>query len=340
MPYVTVIMPVFNGGRYLAPAIRSMLNQTCADFEFLIIDDASTDDTSGIVRSFGDSRIKLVRHEVNQGVAGSLNEGLSIAKGKYVARMDADDVACKTRLAAQVEFMEAHPKIGVSGTWFGYFGAEPFIKIKSPTGAPCVRACMLFDNPLYHPTVIIRKEVLEQHGLRYDPAFSRSEDFDLWQRASGLFDVDNLPSVQMYLRVHSASVTQSRTVEMGGQTASLLRRELMRLGMEPSENDMTFHCAVGRGLRMESIGDVERAENWINKLLAANEQGRVYDREGLAEAAGMIWFRLCLNSATLGRPVRRAYASSSLSKGYSPSRAELLGFDLRVLWHGVRRLAT
>lgn len=335
MPYVTVIMPVFNGGRYLAPAIRSILNQTCTDFEFLVIDDASTDDTSGMVRSFGDNRIKLVRHEVNQGVAGSLNEGLSIAKGKYVARMDGDDVACKTRLAAQVEFMEAHPKVGVSGTWFRYFGAEPFIKVKSPTSPSCVRAFMLFDNPLYHPTVILRREVLEKHALKYDPDFTRSEDFDLWQRAVQHFEIDNLPSVQMYLRVHHDSVTQSKSEEMGDQTLMLLRRELAYLGLRPSKEEMCFHCAIGRGLRMESIGDIERAETWIAKVLDANERVGVFEPYGLAAASGMVWFRLCLNSATLGRPVRRKYAASFLSKGYRPSKADLLGFDLRVLWHNL-----
>jgi glycosyltransferase involved in cell wall biosynthesis len=121
-PYVTVLMPVYNTEMYLKEAIDSILNQTFRDFEFIVINDGSTDSTSDIIESYSDPRIIYLQNEKNLGVATSLNKGLSIAKGTYIARMDGDDVSRCDRLEKQVAFMDANPEIGVCGTWLETIG--------------------------------------------------------------------------------------------------------------------------------------------------------------------------------------------------------------------------
>jgi len=119
-PKVTVLMPVYNGERYLNEAVDSILGQTFTDFEFLIIDDASTDKTPEILRSYDDPRIRVVTNEENLGLSKSLNKGLALARGEFIARMDADDVSYPYRLQVQHEFMTQHPGAGVIGSWAEY----------------------------------------------------------------------------------------------------------------------------------------------------------------------------------------------------------------------------
>ena len=121
-PKITVLMPVYNGEKYLKESIESILKQTFRDFEFLIINDTSTDESEKIIRSFKDSRIKLIKNEKNIGLTKSLNKGLDLAKGEYMARMDADDISLPKRLEIQVAFMDKNPKIGVIGAWAKVIG--------------------------------------------------------------------------------------------------------------------------------------------------------------------------------------------------------------------------
>jgi len=116
-PTVSVLMPVFNGEQFLRPAMNSILNQTFTDFEFIIVDDGSTDHSREILNSYTDSRVRLICNESNIGLTDSLNRGLEAASGNYIARMDQDDISLPERLAKQVAFMDSHPEVGVCGTW-------------------------------------------------------------------------------------------------------------------------------------------------------------------------------------------------------------------------------
>ena len=203
MPKVTVLMSVYNGERYLREAVDSVLAQTFTDYEFVIVDDGSTDDTAAILDSYADPRIVRLTNERNIGLTESLNRGLSIAQGMYVARMDADDVSLPERFAKQVQFLDEHPDIGVLGTGFEVIDdvGTPGVKVLFPTEPGLVRWQMFFHCCIVHPSVMVRRTVYERLG-GYNPDVRHSEDYELWLRAALETQIANLPDVLFQLRKH------------------------------------------------------------------------------------------------------------------------------------------
>ena len=167
-PKVTVLMPVYNGGKYIREAIKSILSQSFTDFEFLIIDDGSTDNSVGIVQSFSDNRIRLIKNNCNIGIAESLNKGIESSKGEYIVRMDADDISFPDRIKKQVAFMDANPEVGVSGTWIKTISSVNECTWFTLSEPDLVRCHLLFGCPLAHPTVILRTILLKENELFYD----------------------------------------------------------------------------------------------------------------------------------------------------------------------------
>lgn len=211
-PTVSVVMPAYNAGKYLREAIDSILAQTYTDFEFIIINDGSTDDTRAIIQSYDDPRIVYLENETNSGICVTLNKGLDAARGRYIARMDADDISLPERLAVQVQYMDTHPDIAVCGTDIQVFGEDlkdyVFQQIHSPED--CV-AGLLFNPCLAHPSVIIRRSILEANHLRYNDEFRGLEDFELWWNISKFSKLNNIALPLLKYRHHKGQETQKRT---------------------------------------------------------------------------------------------------------------------------------
>ena len=206
-PSISVVMPVYNAEPYVADAIRSILTQSLEDFEFIIIDNGSTDGSSQIIRSFTDPRIRVVTNPVNVGPPPALNQGLRLANGKYVARMDADDITLPGRLAKQWAFMEEHPRCAAVGTQavlidaMGQSMYEPWC----PTMMDAIRWRLLFSSPFVHSSVMMRREmVLEVGG--YNESLRHAADYALWSRLlrEG-YEIANLPETLTQLRIHEHS---------------------------------------------------------------------------------------------------------------------------------------
>jgi glycosyltransferase involved in cell wall biosynthesis len=201
---ISVLMSVHNGERFLRDAVLSILNQTFADFEFLIIDDASTDTTTQILRELSaqDSRIHVVTNATNLGLTKSLNIALQSSNSEYIARMDADDVALPTRLEKQVVFLEAHADIDVVGTAYEWIDEDDHVMGRPPviTNPDDIHRALPRTNPLLHSSVLMRRSVLGQaHG--YDESYRRAQDYDLWLRLSRTSRLANLPDVLMQKRL-------------------------------------------------------------------------------------------------------------------------------------------
>ena len=212
-PKVSVVMAVYNGEKYLREAIESILGQTLADLEFIIVDDGSTDRSAEIVKSYDDPRIRLLVNGSNLGLMRSLNRGLDAARGEYIARMDCDDVSLPERLARQVAFMDSRPEVVASGTWATDMDAEG--RVIGPRQMP-VGERMDYEfwkpSPLIHPSAIIRASQLGE--TRYDPEAPHAEDYELWLRLKKRHRIDNLPEYLLLYRIHNESVTLRDT---GGQ---------------------------------------------------------------------------------------------------------------------------
>jgi glycosyltransferase involved in cell wall biosynthesis len=207
-PKITVIMPVYNGEPYLDEAINSILIQTFTDFEFLIIDDGSTDRSLEIIQRYQDSRIKLIRNPINKGLVDSLNLGLSLAKGEYIARMDCDDISKADRLEKQVRFLIEHPDIGVIGSCIDIIDNNSKI-IQTwiyPAESELIKWELFFHCPFAHPSIMFGKKLVKQVN-GYSNKYPHAEDYELWWRLYDLTNFSNLSESLLLYRVHDKNVT-------------------------------------------------------------------------------------------------------------------------------------
>lgn len=324
MPKVTVLLPVYNGEQYLREAILSILNQSYSNFEFLIIDDGSTDSSPAVVRSFSDSRIRVLTNPTRLKLSGALNRGMDEARGKYIARMDADDISLPLRLKTQVDFLESHPEVGLCGTAIEIFGTEEKKRIDNyPEESKQISAYMLFDCPFCHPAVMIRKTLFNEHNLRYNGSYYPTEDYELWSRATAFFPTINLGEVLLRYRVHGLSMTGADWDKMDKQATRIIKTLLNILDFQFSAEELKNHRNIGRGrsCRVKNVDDLDGSDNWLKKLIIVNSEKNVYDRRALAEAISLIWYRLCLNNTHLGLKVFNKYRSSSLIKS-DPMKSE------------------
>lgn len=230
-PQVTVLMSVHNGEKYLETAINSILRQTLRDFDFLIIDDASTDASSAILSDFArkDARIQILTNKRNLGLAASLNRGISQIKTPYIARMDADDIAAPQRLEEQLAYMEQNPSICASGTWITQFTQDTYLHIDEPATNPqTVRERTLFNGPqIMHPTAMIRTEAIKAIN-GYDEAFLCAQDYDLWLRLLDYGDLANIPKSLLFYRIHETSTSSTKIEQQVINHFIALRKSEMR----------------------------------------------------------------------------------------------------------------
>lgn len=229
-PLVTVLLPVYNSRRHLREAIKSIQAQTYTNWEMLVINEyGSNDGSSDIVQnlSFVDSRIRLIQNGSRLGLANSLNYGMQMAKGKYIARMDADDLSHETRFEKQVYFLEEHPEIGLCGTYQHHFGKQIDWIHKPPITPEKCRANMMFDCDLCHSTVMFRRQLFMDNQLFYNPDYL-AEDFELWSRAVRLIEFANIPEVLGEYRWDGENISIKKQEQMAKENARIVAAALER----------------------------------------------------------------------------------------------------------------
>lgn len=202
-------MAVHDGERYVGEAVDSVLAQSFRDLELIVVDDGSTDRTAETVRERADPRVRLISNARNLGLAPSLNVGLDEARGEFVARLDADDVALPARLARQVAFMDGHPDVALLGSWYHEMSADGSLgaPVRVPTRHWDLRWHLCLYSPFAHSAVLWRRELVEREVGRYDDGLRFSEDYDLWRRISARLHVANLPEFLLHLRTHPEQMT-------------------------------------------------------------------------------------------------------------------------------------
>jgi len=331
---VSVLMPVHNAGQYVEEAVRSVLRQTFKDFQLVVMDDGCTDDTLSRIAQFKDPRIRVIHNEKNMGIARTLNKALDLIKTEWIARMDADDVCKPDRLAKQLAFMHAHPELAVAGGWIKLCGDRKDT-VRPPCGIETVRAFLFFGNAVFHPTVMFRRSLLERHRLRYDPSYSCTEDYELWTRIADWAAVDNQPRVVLNMRVHETNISASMQPIMIPQTMQLLKRQLGKLSIEPSDTELERHYRMGLAMPIDSLRELKTARQWILRLIEANRKIRVYPIDVFREVAGRVWFRLCRNSTRLGYRVFDTYRNRETRSAYQPTTVEMSGFLASLLFHSI-----
>jgi glycosyltransferase involved in cell wall biosynthesis len=316
-PLVTVLLAVRDAEAYVGEAVTSVLGQTLTDLELLVVDDGSVDSTPEIVgRHAGrDRRIRVIRNDVPLGLAGSLNRGLDVARGRYVARLDADDVALPRRLETQVAALSVragHAVLGSGVIELRPDGPGPVHLM--PSGPDAVRWAALFSAPFFHPSVLLDRDVLDRNALRYDTRFLESEDFDLWARALAVADGDNLQEPLLLYRRHSEQASERRSELQCSFQREIALRGIEAVAPELTEERGDLAWRLGAGIPLPE----ERIDEAADAL------------EELAERFGKA-------SPARGRAARRGAARALARRAtrvQAPARRKLLRRSLR-LWPGL-----
>ena len=303
VPKVTVTMPVYNGERYLGQAIESILNQTFRDFEFIIIDDGSTDGTAGILAHYQqiDSRIHVYLQE-NQGVTASRNRGCHLALGKYIAVMDADDISLPERLAREVNYLDEHPEVGVLGTCTEQIdeSGKRTQNRRMPTTPSLVGWCLIFGNCLEHSSVMMRRDVVEQLGF-YRTELRLAEDYDLWSRASLVTRVANIPEILVRYRVWEGGTTSRRLLEMEQYAARVSHSMIIRLlGPAVSSGEEVTMQPVSNLLPLGDSKQIDKMATLVKRLYRAYLDTHSLNRAETREVARDAGIRLLALAASPG----------------------------------------
>lgn len=306
MPKVSVLMPVYNAERYLQEAIDSIINQTFTDWELIIINDGSTDGSETIIKAYTDKRIRLVNNEQNLKLIKTLNNGIDLCQGEYIARMDADDIAMPDRLQIQVDFMDKHPDYIMSGTnaiVIDNKGDKTGI-IRNLSDSDLLKINLLFSDPFIHPSMLIRRQILASN--RFNEDYKHVEDYELWCRISSSGEITNIGQDLLKYRWHDCNVSVLHSAEQDRLKNRIIREQLQSLNIEPTENELYSHKITfqlySRGKRQEITADkFEEIEQWFYKLSKQNIVTKKYKISDFTAFLWSRWIVLCISQKKIGK---------------------------------------
>lgn len=329
IPKVTVLMPVYRGDKYLPEAVDSILNQTFRDFEFLIICDDPTAETCLLLSRYQQSDNRMqVYYQGKEGLVNSLNKGLSLAKGKYVSRMDADDISLPNRLEKQVDFMDENPDIGISGTWIKTIGDVMGDIWKHPCDHDTIKSKMLFESVIVHPSVILRKNVFCRNGLYYSQNETYAEDYGLWVRSIKKLKFANIPEILLHYRVHKSTSNKDKQKKVAN---NVRYSQIKELGINPTKDEFEIHESLSY-YKIESSRDfIIRTKLWLEKLQHTNSKVKIYSEPAFSRILADYWFFICSTSTTIGLDSWYLFNKSVLYNSIKLSEIQKVKYILRAM---------
>jgi len=307
----------------LREAVESILNQTFRDFELIIIDDCSTDESVEYLKNIKDERVRIIRNSINLGVTKSLNVGLAQARGKYIARMDSDDISFPERLQKEYDYMETHPEAVMCGSRVEQFGARTGLGIKPINDTEVYRATLLFRYPgPMHPTVFLRHKTLLDHGIRYNENLKYAQDYDLYSQVAPLGDIYIFPAPLLKYRTHEKQISSTgRGVQMNC-AKDTQRRLLKKLLGNITEEELELHYIHSCGYDFGCVINDEITV-WYDRIAEANKTAKLYDQKKLEKVIVSVKERL---------------VKAAFQKETRVSRKVSLGFQYLPFFSAVRVL--
>ena len=302
-PLVSILMPTYNSERYIWETVKSVLEQDYTNFEFLIINEfGNLDDSKFITEIFDDARIRFIQNEERLGLAESLNAGIRIADGKYIARIDADDTAHRERIRRQVEYMEQHPGCGVCGSWQYHFGRDTDMIHKTPVSSSDIEAELIYNCEMCHSTLMLRKDVFLQHQLFFDPDCA-AEDYELWTRAIRVTEFANIPEVLGDYRIGSDNITAKKmsalSVESGKLAAQNIEYYFGIVVPEEMQGYLSGWCNEYRSIFDQETrkSRIQEERKILTRMWQVNEESSRIGRDSLEKVILRRWnFINCLSS--------------------------------------------
>lgn len=311
MVKISVLMPVYKGEEHLKEAIESILNQSFTDLEFVIVNDASPDNSEQIILSYNDPRIVYKKHEQNKGLVGALNSGIDICKGKYIARMDQDDIADLNRLQLQYDFLENNPDYILLGGQADIINSKQ--KLENPTTDEAIRAKLVFTTAFVHPTVMFRKSMLDDNNLRYNEAYKHAEDYGFWIDLSAHGKMANLPQTCLYYRRHEGQYTVVFNKDMVEMVKKIRSKYLDNNKIKLKNADLSLlETITERRVNYSDKKSVIEIGVFLSRLSDYFKNSPI-DSSKVKEMEYQIWNKICNNRAKAGLPVYKLYLSNPLA---------------------------
>ncbi|HQI02387.1 MAG TPA: glycosyltransferase family A protein [Deltaproteobacteria bacterium] len=332
-PRVTVLMPVCNGQTYVREAMDSVIAQTYQDWEFLIVDDGSTDDTPRILNEYRrrDNRIRIVRNPGNMGISMSLNTGISLSSGKFIARMDADDISLPERIGKQVNFLDRHPSVGVCGTWVQPMGGKKDRAVLYPRTHDSIVCTHLFNPAIAHPSVMMRRETLEKHGLSYSTQFPYAQDYEFWVRCSHHTRLANIDEVLLILRQHENKISEKKKQDQSRAARRVQEGQLREMGLNPNDAEMAVHEKLAHEAWEPHRDFLVSVDSWLSRLITANARTSRYPEPAFSTTLAAKWFSACTQASRLGLWTLAQYVRSPLSSRNPSKTPDVLKFMARCI---------
>ncbi|MCL2312733.1 MAG: glycosyltransferase [Firmicutes bacterium] len=300
-PLISVLMPAYNAEKYIGEAITSVLNQTFTDFELVVINDGSTDNTEEIILSFKDERIRYVINESNLKLIATLNKGIDLALGKYIARIDADDICLLNRFEKQIAFFEKHPDYVLCGSWAHLINSQGEMtgRVKYIDTHNLLKISLLFTVPLIHPSVMAKTDILKQ--FKYSASALHTEDFDLWLRiVNAGYKIANIPEYLIKYRWHDTNIsveneafqTEKKFELLKPYIESFIGREILKEAFDLHQLSFRLYH-LGRKKEVSNI-DLQNEKKWLEFLSRRNKEINKYHQDDFDAFLWSRWLVCCI----------------------------------------------
>jgi glycosyltransferase involved in cell wall biosynthesis len=309
---ISVLMSAYNSELYIKQAIESILSQTYQDFEFIIINDGSSDETDSIITSYSDPRIIYINNHQNLGLIASLNKGLKIAKGNYIARMDADDIALPNRFEMQLEVFKKNPDAIVVGSDYFSFSDSKKTYVKSSSDSDYNKAVLFFSPCFCHPSVMM-KNIFNELNIYYNNDFKHAEDYQLWTQLAFHGSFLNVTEPLLMYRSHLNQISAINKSTQSEISYKIRKAYLNKLGFKVDDNKLEIINLIGNNVFITSKIVLFQIENCLLDLVEQNKTLNIFNENSFNVFIHKFWIDSCGNS-NLGLQAITIYLKSPLSK--------------------------
>lgn len=324
---ISVIMPVKDGAKYLLKAVDSILRQSFVQFEFLILNNGSVDETSEILSKITDERIIVINNPRGMSLVSCLNNAMTLARGKYIARMDADDISMPTRLEKQYFLLENNPSIVLCGAWFEIFGTRSEI-IRHPVTPREIKAAMLTHNPVCHPLVMFKKDVIIENEFYFLEDYPACEDYQLWATLSLKYDLYNIPEVLLKYRQHDSQISTQKTILQWNNSARVRKQLFDNLGLKNFKCENYEHTLKHR---FDDISNYDEVLDLLENVILQNRTKKIYDESTLISTFYPYWKQLIFYYPKPSLELYHYFEESIFNKNFPLKLIKRLKFYFKCL---------
>lgn len=340
-PLVSVNMAAYNAEKYISEAIQSVINQSYQNWELLIINDCSTDNTAKEIEKFKDERIKVFHNNQNEGIVYTRNRALHYSQGKYVSVLDADDIYLPEKLKTQVDFLEKNNDYAMVGSAFRFLFQETE-KLSETTcwyaKAEYFPAILLFNNFFVHSSTMFRTQLAKD--ILYKPLVkgcAPGEEYQLFVEFARTLKIYNINKELMYYRQHAVSISKVREDKINEYIDIIVLNQLKRLGIEPSANELKLHKSIRFAFDHLTIEDIKSIKKWIHFLIQKNKEYKIYN-SFFEEYLAVKWYEIARLNAEIGIQMLIEFFSSSLAFHAAISQREKLFLLKRCLYETRKKI--